>query len=293
MEEKMLKKIVLLGMAMVFLLSSCALPGGSSAKSEEPTQVPAKEEVQVEKPAKAPTAEEAPPEEVAPEEVAPKEEAPAEQAPEPTVEEDAASGVDFRDEFDLPNDNFTEDFILTTQAGNRDLMITEPSSVQDGILDFKIRDAETYIYKFVNGSMAEDVAIEAKWISKGQSLNGIALICRAAEDNSSWYEARISAQGNWQIMQYDKSIRDANEFKNPYKELKKGVSKKGLIKPARDNITKFTCQGTTLTFELNGTELGHTDNGAIKGGGLVGLGVMSSTFLPAQIDFDYFSTTAP
>jgi hypothetical protein len=284
MEENMQKKIALLGMAVIFLLSSCALPGGSSAKSEEPTDAPAKQEAQVEKPAEAPTAEKAPPTEEA---------APAEQAPEPTAEEEAPAGENFRDEFDLPNDNFTEDFILTTQAANRDLMQTEPSTVQDGILEFNIRDAETYIYKFVNGTSLVDSVIEAKWISKGQSLNGIALLCRAAEDNSSWYEARISAQGNWQIMQYDKSIRDANEFKNPFKELKKGVTKKGLIKPARDNITKFTCQGTRLTFELNGTELGHTDNGAIKGGGLVGLGVMSSTYLPAQIDFDYYSVTTP
>jgi hypothetical protein len=275
----MQRKIILLSMAVIFLLTSCGLPGGSTAKVEEPTQAPAKEAAKVEQPAKEPVTEPATPAKEA--------------AVEPTAEEAAPAGFNFRDEFDLANDNFTEDFILTTQAANRDLMQTEPSTVQDGIMEFMIRDSETYIYKFVKGSSVEDSVIEAKWISKGQSLNGIALVCRAAEDNSSWYEARISAQGNWQILKYDKSVRDANEFKNPFKELKKGVTKKGLIKPARDNVTKFSCVGSKLTYELNGTVLGETANADIKGGGMVGLGVMSSTFLPAQIDFDYYSATTP
>ncbi len=134
-------------------------------------------------------------------------------------------------------------------------MQTEPSTVQDGILEFKIRDNETYIYKFVNGSMAEDVVIEAKWNSKGQSLNGIALICRASEDNSSWYEARISSQGEWQFLHYDKSIRDNDPFKNPYVTIKKGVRQnRNWSDPSGDNVSKFTCAGPKLTYEINGTE---------------------------------------
>lgn len=45
---------------------------------------------------------------------------------------------------------------------------------------FNLRDNETYIYKFVKGSNTEDAVIEAKWKSNGQSMNGVALICRAA-----------------------------------------------------------------------------------------------------------------
>jgi hypothetical protein len=275
----MQKKIVLLGLAVIFLLTSCALPGGNSTKEEEPTQAPAKEEVQVEQPKEEPKTQP---------------EAPAEEVAEPTAEEAAApEGLNFRDEFDLSNDNFTDDFILTTQAANRDLVQTEPSTVQDGILEFRIRDAETYIYKFVKGSVAEDAVIESKWISKGQSLNGIALVCRAAEDNSSWYEARISAQGDWQILRYDRSIKEADPFKNPFVTVKKGVAKPKLVRPAGDNVSKFSCVGTKLTYEVNGTKLVETNNNDIKGGGMVGIGVMSSTFLPAQILFDYYSATTP
>ncbi len=280
----MFKKIVLLGLAVIFMLTSCALPGGSSAKEEEPTQAPAKQEAQVEQPKEEPVSQ--------PE--APAEAAPAEAAAEPTAEEDAApEGLNFRDEFDLANDNFTDDFVLTTQAPNRDQMQTESSTVQDGILEFRVRDNETYIYKFVKGSAAEDSVIESKWISKGQSLSGVALICRAAEDNSSWYEARVSAQGDWQILRYDRSIKEADPFKNPFVTIKKGVAKPKLVRPAGDNVSKFSCVGTKLTYEINGTKLVETNNNDIKGGGMVGLGVMSSTYLPAQILFDYYSATTP
>lgn len=275
----MQKKMILLGMAVIFLLTSCALPGGSTAKSEEPTKAPAKE------------AQQQPPPTQEPQQPAPQKEASTQATA--TQEKPAAAGLNFRDEFDLPNDNFTDDLIVTTQAVTRDRMQTPPSAVQDGILEFNIRDAETYIYKFVKGSTANDVVIEAKWISKGQSLNGIALVCRAAEDNSSWYEARVSAQGDWAILRYDKSIKDADPFKNPYVTLKKSVAKPKLVRPAGDNVSKFSCVGSKLTYEINGTKLVETANNDIKGGGMVGLGVMSSTYLPAQIDFDYFSATTP
>jgi hypothetical protein len=297
-EEKMSKRIVFIGLIMVLLLSSCTLPGGKAAKEEDPTAAPVAEQpVQPTQP-QEPAAPAQPEPTMAPAE-------PIAAVAEPTAAETPKkAGFDFRDEFDLPNDNFTDDYIVTTQATTRDRMFTKPSVVQDGIMEFMLKDAETYIYKFVNGSMAEDVTVEAKWISKGQSLNGIALVCRASEDMSSWYEARISAQGDWSILHYDKSIKDADPYANPYVTIKKGVAKHKLVKPAGDNISKFSCVGPTLSYEINGLkgcidpsrdpkEACKTTNNEIKGGGMVGLGVMSSTFLPAQIDFDYFAATTP
>ncbi|HEX7556235.1 MAG TPA: hypothetical protein VF338_06395 [Leptolinea sp.] len=301
----MSKRIVFSGLIMVLLLTSCVLPGGKAAKVEDPTAEPAAAQpaqpVQPQEPA-APTQPE-PASAVA--EPTAKVVEPAADAAKPTAEETPKkAGIDFRDEFDLPNDNFTDDLIVTTQATTRDRMFTKPSVVQDGIMEFMIKDAETYIYKFVSGSMAEDVTVEAKWISKGQSLNGIALVCRASEDMSSWYEARISAQGDWSILHYDKSIKDSDPYANPYVTLKKGVAKHKLVKPAAANISKFSCVGPTLSYEINGLkgcidtsrdpkEGCKTTNNDIKGGGMVGLGVMSSTYLPAQIDFDYFAATTP
>ncbi|MEI8132847.1 MAG: hypothetical protein WCG34_10460, partial [Leptolinea sp.] len=94
--------------------------------------------------------------------------------------------------------------------------------------------------------------------------------------------------------------------KNPYVSLKKGVAKAKQVRPAQDNISKFSCIGSNLSYEINGlkgcvspdpagdkSKECKTSNNDIKGGGMVGLGVMSSTYLPAQILVDYFSASAP
>jgi hypothetical protein len=280
----MFKKVILVLIAFMFLLSSCALPGGS--KKEEPA--PVKEEAVVEEPVQEPMEEVAMEEPV--EEVLDEEPTQEEVVADEPAEED---GVNFRDDFDIPTDSWSDDFILTTQAPNADQIQTQPSEVQDGVLMWKIRDKETFIYKWVNDSMAEDVVIESKWVSKGQSQNGIALLCRVSEDKSSWYEARISAQGDWQVLKYDRSIRENDAYKNPFVTIKKGVAKLKLVRPTSDNITIFSCVGPKLTFEVNGTKLVETNNVDLKGGGMVGMGVMSSHLVQAQIDFDYFSASAP
>jgi hypothetical protein len=118
-------------------------------------------------------------------------------------------------------------------------MQTEPSSVQDGILVFNLRDNETYIYKFVKGSNTDDSVIEAKWKSNGQSMNGVALICRAAEDNSSWYEFRISSQGEWHALAIGLEYLDDDPYKNTYVSIKKGVSKQKLVKHSGGSCINF------------------------------------------------------
>jgi hypothetical protein len=284
----MSKKIVLIGLILVFVLSSCVLPGGKAAKTTAPVVEPTieqpaqpEEPVQPAEPAQPePTVAAAEPVQpvqpveqakpkptvAAAEPVQPVEQAkpepteaavePVAAAAEPTKEEPAPQeGFNFRDEFDLANDNFTEDLVTTTQAVTKDRMQTEPSTVQDGILVFNIRDNETYIYKFVKGSMTEDSIIEAKWKSNGQSMNGVALVCRASEDSSSWYEMRLSSQGEWQLLRYDQTIRDVDPFKNPYVTIKKGLAKNKLVRPSGDNVSKFSCIGSKLSYEVNGTKI--------------------------------------
>jgi len=215
------------------------------------------------------------------------------QAAQPTASPESKGGYTFHDDFDMENDSFSEDTITTTQAVTRDQVQTEPSVVQDGILSFNIRDNETYIYKLIKDSMTENAVIEAKWKSNGQSMNGVALLCRASEDFSGWYEFRISSQGDWQLLQYDKSIRDNDPYKNPYVTIKKGVAKQKLVRVSGDNVSKFTCNGNKLSYEVNGTKIVETTNTKIKGGGLVGIGVMSSTYLPVIIQWDYLDVTQP
>jgi hypothetical protein len=282
----MSKRIVFVGLILVLLLSACGLPGGKTAKAEEPVAAPTVE-AQLAQPVEPtlppPTVEVAPP---TAEPVEPAEPAPTEEPAQP-------EGFNFREEFDLGNDSFSEDIITTTQATTRDRMQTEPSSVQDGILKFNIRDNETYIYKFVNGSSTVDSIIEAKWKSNGQSMNGVSLLCRAAEDYSSWYEFRMSSQGEWNMLRYDKSIRDNDPYKNPYVTLKKGLAKSKLVRVSGDNTSKFSCIGSKLTYEINGTKVMETNNNDIPSGGMVGLGSMSAVYLPVVIMWDYFSVTTP
>ncbi len=284
----MSKRLVIVGLILVLVLTSCSLPGGKSSKAEEPVEEPVVVEPVVEEPVvEEPVVEEPVVEEPVVEE--PTAEQPA--AEEPVAEE--PQGFNFRDDFDEESDNYSEEIYTTTQAVTRDQMQTEPPFVQDGIMDWKIRDNETYAYKFINDSMVEDVVIEAKWKSNGQSLNGVALLCRASEDYSGWYEFRMSAQGDWQLLQYDKSIRDNDAYKNPYVTIKKGVAKQKLVRVTGDNVSKFTCAGSKLSYEINGTPIVETSNSKIKGGGLVGIGVMSSTYLPVVIQWDYLSVTQP
>ena len=299
----MSKKFIFISLILVLALSSCTLPGGKAAKAEEPVVAQVSQPAEPAQPAQPvepaqpvqpePTLE-PPAAEPVVEEPAPAEPAPAEpQAEEPTAEPAADEGFSFHDDFDMESDSYSEDTITTTQAVTRDQVQTEPSSVQDGILTFNIRDNETYIYKLINDSMTENAVIEAKWKSNGQSLNGVSLLCRASEDFSGWYEFRMSAQGEWQLLQYDRTIRDNDPYKNPYVTIKKGQAKQKLVRVTGDNVSKFTCNGNKLSYEVNGTKIIETTNTKIKGGGLVGIGVMSSVYLPVVIQWDYLDVSQP
>ncbi len=303
----MSKRLFIIGLILIMVLTSCTLPGGRSSKSEAPVEEPVAAEPVVAEPVVAePVVEEPAQPEPTVEEVVVEEPVVEEPTAEPVVEEPTAEpvveepvveeqpqGFDFRDDFDEENDYYSDVLYTTTQAVTVDQMQSEDPLVQDGIMDWKIRDNETYAYKFINDSIVEDVVIEAKWKSNGQSLNGVALLCRASEDYSGWYEFRMSAQGEWQLLQYDKSIRDNDPYKNPYVTIKKGVAKQKLVRVTGDNVSKFTCSGSKLTYEINGTEIVQTSNTKIKGGGLVGIGVMSAMYLPVVIQWDYLSVTQP
>ena len=286
------KRVLYIGLIMVVLLTSCTLPGGKTAKPEQPADQVVEQPAQPAQPVEpAQPAQPAEPVQAEPtaEPPAPVEPAPAEpaQAEQATAAPEKSAGYTFHDDFDMDNDIFSEDIITTTQAVTVDQIQTQSPEVQDGILTFKMLDNETYMYKFLKDSMTEDAVIEAKWKSNGQSLNGVALLCRAADDYSGWYEFRMSAQGDWQLLQYDKSIRDNDPYKNPYVTIKKGVAKQKLVRVTGDNVSKFTCAGTKLTYEVNGQKIVETTNTKIKGGGLIGIGVMSGTYLPVIIQWDY------
>jgi hypothetical protein len=268
-------RIVLPIILIALILSSCSLPGG---KAEEPTPPPAP-------PVAEPTIPPPPPAEPAALVEAPT----AEAAPteEPTAEPVSAS---FREEFDLANEDWSKDYWVTTQAPQY-REITKPSMVIDGILSFIIQDKETYIYKFHNGDVGQDVTLETKFLSKGHPNNGVALVCRVAPDYTSWYEARISPQGKWSIYRYDKALKE-NEDKNPYVPLKEGVMRPKLVSPMKPNTVNFSCIGTKLTLSVNGEEVYVSNNNELMQTGMVGLAVVSYDLIPVQLEFEYFDLLA-
>ncbi|MHC1781668.1 MAG: hypothetical protein AB9891_02700 [Anaerolineaceae bacterium] len=268
-------RIVLPIILIALILSSCSLPGG---KAEEPTVPPPPPAVEPTMPP-PPTAEPAAPADPPTAEPAPVEE--------PTAEPASAS---FREEFDLANEDWSEDYWVTTQAPEY-REITKPSMVVDGILSFNIQDKETYIYRFHNIDAGQDVSMETTFLNKGHPNNGVALVCRAAPDYTSWYEARISPQGKWSIYRYDKALKD-NEDINPYIPLKEGVMRPKLVTPMKSNTFNFSCIGTKLTLAVNGEEVYVSNNNELMQTGLVGLAVISYDLIPVQIEFDYFDLVA-
>jgi hypothetical protein len=276
-------RTVLLTVILALILSSCVLPGGKTAEPTvaplPPTAAPAEP---TNPPPPPPTAEPAAP--AAPAAPAVDTAPTAEAAPADT------GGGNFTEEFDLANEDWSKDTWITTQAAQY-REETKPSMVSDGLLEFHLNDKETYIYKFHNGDVGQDVTIETKFVSKGQPNNGVALVCRVAPDLSTWYEARVSPQGKWSITLYDRSLKE-NEDKNPYIPQKEGVMRPKLVFPTRPNTVKFSCVGTKLTLTVNGEEVYTRNSNELMESGMVGLGVMSYDNLPVIVDFDYFSLTS-
>jgi len=194
---------------------------------------------------------------------------------------------DYLDEFNVLTEDWSGPIFLTSQAqpGKEQSKI----SYEDGKLVFGLYDMETYVYQFNQRPADADVLLEMKYQAGGAHENGIALICRAAADQSAWYEFRISSTAQYAIYRYDAALRD--DYKNPYIELAKGVS--DAISPTRENIMRAMCNGSALVLEVNGEEVVSVQDGNLTEGGLVGVGAMSYNNLPVNIMMDYFGLSKP
>lgn len=205
------------------------------------------------------------------------------------VENTATPKASTQDSFDS-SENWLAAQTVTTQAqvGAAKTSV----EVKDGTLNFDIPDKETYIYTFYKKSQKPDVSIEALFESTGLSSNGIALICRAAEDYSTWYEARVSASGMYYLYKYDAALKDLGQ--NRYVKLTAGTAPKNTILTTKSNSLKFTCEGSQLTLEINGGKFVTTqENADLSGEGLVGIGTMSFDQTPVRVKFDNFKISNP
>ncbi|MEA4910455.1 MAG: hypothetical protein GYA17_21580 [Chloroflexi bacterium] len=195
----------------------------------------------------------------------------------------------YYDDFSVSSADWSDPVTVTTQAQPGRSHTTV--SVLDGKLVFDLQDAETYTYDFYANPSADDVAVEAMFQSYGQIYNGIALVCRAKNDYTSWYEFRVSSTSQYAIYRYDASLRE--DEKNPYIQLKAGGLNIDVMRPTKENTIRGVCQGSSLTLYVNDTEIATATDGQITEGGLVGVGVMSQSETPVNVRFDYFSYGEP
>jgi hypothetical protein len=208
--------------------------------------------------------------------------------PPPTV---APTGsTSFTDTFDLSNTSWTDTVTATTQA--KPGLVFSKIAVDNGFWVFTMLDKETYDYKFYKTAMPANVTMELKFYNTGTIPNGVALICRASSDYTSWIEFRVSSQGNYDIFHYDKSLQ--TQYKNPYIDYVKGSADRNVISPlpSVENDIKASCVGPNLTLIMNDKQTVTTEQNDIMSGGLVGLGVMSYDQLPVIMKIDSFTTAA-
>ncbi len=288
-----MKRALLIPLIVLMMASmACSL---FSPKPAEPTPTPAAPtanialeptETAVEAiEATAPPAEQPTDTEIAPTET----EIPATEAPAaPAATETAPKPSSFKDTFDRTNPDWSKPVIVTSQAAGHEPYVK--ISIDSGVMRFAISDKETYVYKFLPNSPDGATTIEADFQNVGALDTGIALVCKANTDYTSWYEMRISAYDNYyHFYKYDKT-RKEKEGKNPYLELGKGHVKVDEYYPTKQNHIVFSCTNNALTLDFNnGKKKAWLALDSSLDGNILGVGVMSSALIPATIDFDTIS----
>lgn len=271
---------------MVLLLATMACSLTGTKPTEAPVE-PTKAVVAAPTATEPPAQPEAKPTEVPPTEAPPTEAAPTEvpptEAPAPT--EAPPETTEIKETFDRPTSNWSAPFVVTSQASGRDPRLSV--TVDSGNMRFAISDKETYAYSFYNKELADASIIEADFQLKGALNTGIALVCKANGDHTSWFEMRVSAGDSfYKLYRYDKQLKEV-ENKNPYVLLGKGVLKKGQYFPTMPNHVVFTCSDSDLSVDFNNGKLtGTAPVDTPLDGTTWGVGVMSADVLPGTVDFD-------
>ncbi len=205
----------------------------------------------------------------------------------PVTEEDPERSL--YDDFSVADPAWLDTYILTSSK-NPGSMLSEVT-LKGGNLVFDIQESETYLYKFYKHPARADVVIQAQVQGNGAQVNGMALICRAANDFSAWYEFRLSDEGFYYLYRFDQELKAGGE--NPYIELGKGKFEKEVFTPFEANTIKFTCQGNTLSVAVNDQPVISLEDSTLTEAGMVGIGGMSHGMLPVIVNFDYLSYGQP
>jgi len=205
----------------------------------------------------------------------------------PVPEENFESSL--YDDFSTVNPSWLDTQTVTTSAVSGSMISV--AEIKNGNMVFNIQETETYLYKFFKNPARKDVVIETMVQGNGTPANGMALVCRAKNDYSAWYEFRVSDDSRYYVYRYDQALKA--DDKNPYIELASGKLAKDIFTPFEANTLKVTCQDNTLSLVINDNPVVNVEDGTLPEAGLVGAGGMSYSLVPVIVNFDYLSYGQP
>lgn len=188
--------------------------------------------------------------------------------------------------------NINDDWGMQIVSGLEDQLIWSQSN---GKFRLEIQPPnDTNFAFFRKDTSYKDVIVQAEVENYGQLDNATSLMCRASD--AGWYELRISSQGYYELLRYDKYLAD--EGKNAYTSFVEGRMGSTLINSGLGkNVFALSCTGNQLTVFINGEQvykdkrpLAIEDNTYLQG--TVGFGALSYG-KEVDITFNYFETLKP
>lgn len=188
--------------------------------------------------------------------------------------------------------NINDDWGMQIVSGLEDQLIWSQSN---GKFRLEIQPPNDTNFAFFHKDASyKDVIVQAEVENYGQLDNATSLMCRASD--AGWYELRISSQGYYELLRYDKYLAD--EGKNAYTNFVEGRLGSTLINSGLDkNVFALSCVENQLTVFINGEQvykdkrpLVIEDNTYLEG--TVGFGVLSYG-KEVDITFNYFETLKP
>lgn len=200
----------------------------------------------------------------------------------PTEEPEPTLTLALEENFDQTLEAWSEPVVTTNIPYNYSSQV----SLDEEWIFFNIQNNDTYLYAFNEELSEADVVIETTYISSGPSLTDVAVVCRAADDYSRWYEFRIMHRYEYHIYYYEKDLKEL-QGKNPYIDLVKGAIPQEMLDPGKENAVRATCRGNRLELELNGQELTRHEDDRLTEAGRVGFGALAHNLLPVNVWFDY------
>jgi serine/threonine protein kinase len=151
-----------------------------------------------------------------------------------------------------------------------------------GFLYLEIQPKGITLYAFYDLVLNNpDVLIEtyAQKVA-GPNTNNLSLICRRSD--AGWYEFSMTSGGYWYVWLYNNK---------KYSILTKGAST-AIQMQGRPNQIQATCIGKTLTFYINGVQVGSIDDRTFLGGGQVGVSIYAE-YPGLGVEFDWFRAVVP